>query len=122
MDFIAMTYGTLRSLIGKTVSTKEVSGPVGIGKTAIHVGREKSLAYFAYFMAMISVSLAVINFLPLPVVDGGHAVFLLIEKIRGRPLSVKVMNIIQFIGIVLILLVFLAVTWQDISRILKELW
>ena len=56
------------------------------------------------------------NFLPLPVVDGGHAVFLIIEKIRGKPLPIKVMNITQLVGLVLLGLVFLALTYQDITR------
>jgi regulator of sigma E protease len=116
MFFITTSYATLRSLINKTVSTKDIAGPVGIGSMAIQAGR-RSMLDFAYFMAMISVSLAVVNFLPFPVVDGGHALFLIIEKIRGRPLSVRVMNAVQMVGLAMILLVFVLVTWQDISRI-----
>jgi regulator of sigma E protease len=84
---------------------------------AIQAGR-RGMIDFAYFMAMISVSLAVINFLPFPVVDGGHAMFLIFEKIRGKPLSIRVMNVVQMIGLALILLVFVLVTWQDISRLI----
>jgi regulator of sigma E protease len=73
-------------------------------------------------MAFISATLAVINFLPIPVVDGGHAVFLLIEKIRGRPLPVKVMNIVQFAGLALIGLAFVLLTWQDLRRWWDTLW
>jgi len=117
MFFITTSYATLRSLIKGTVSTKDVSGPVGIGAIAIKAGR-KGMVDFAYFMAMISVSLAVINFLPFPVVDGGHAMFLIMEKIRGKPLSIGVMNVVQLIGLAMILLVFVLVTWQDIARLL----
>ncbi|MBL7218815.1 MAG: site-2 protease family protein [Phycisphaerae bacterium] len=116
MFFITTSYATLRSLINRTVSTKDIAGPVGIGSMAIAAGR-RSMLDFAYFMAMISVSLAVVNFLPFPVVDGGHALFLVIEKIRGRPLSVRVMNAVQMVGLAMILLVFVLVTWQDIARI-----
>ena len=63
-----------------------------------------------YFLGLISVNLAVINFLPLPVLDGGLFVMLLIEKIRGRPLSVKVQTAIQLVGITLIAGIFLYVT------------
>jgi regulator of sigma E protease len=117
MFFITTSYATLRSLINRTVSTKDISGPVGIGSMAIQAGR-RGMIDFAYFMAMISVSLAVINFLPFPVVDGGHAMFLIFEKIRGKPLSIRVMNVVQMIGLALILLVFVLVTWQDISRLI----
>ena len=57
---------------------------------------------------------------PIPVVDGGHAVLLLIEKIRGKALSVKVMNAIQIVGLVLILGLFVAVTWNDILRMIRS--
>ena len=117
MFFITTSYATLRSLVNQTVSTKDISGPVGIGSMAIQAGR-RGIIDFAYFMAMISVSLAVINFLPFPVVDGGHAMFLIIEKIRGKPLSISVMNVVQMLGLAIILMVFLFVTWQDISRLL----
>ncbi|MFW5839609.1 MAG: RIP metalloprotease RseP [Planctomycetota bacterium] len=119
--FEMQTYATIRSLLVGTVSTKEAMGPVGIGAMAVETSRV-SLVRFIYFMAIISVSLAVINFLPFPVVDGGHAVFLLIEKVRGKPVPVKIQNVVQIIGLVLILGFFLYVTWQDITRLVGNLW
>jgi len=121
-DFIIRTYATLRALMRRTVSTKTLSGPVGIGRLGLMVGRDSPMVDFVYFMAFISATLAVINFLPIPVVDGGHAVFLLIEKIRGRPLPTRVANAIQFAGLAAILLVFVLLTWQDIAQILRGLW
>ena len=120
-NWLVNAYVQFRSLLLGTVSPKEAAGPLGIGSIAIEHGR-KGLIEFLLFLAMISVLLAVINFLPLPVVDGGHAVFLLIEKIRGRPLSMKATGIIQTIGIALLLFVFLYVTWQDIGRLLRNMW
>ncbi len=120
-EFILSTYASFRSLIIGTVSVEELRGPVGIGSIAIKVGR-KSLVEFIYLMAMISASLAVVNFLPIPVVDGGHAMFLIIEKVRGKPVPVKIMNIVQLIGLGLLLFAFVAITWNDIARIIKELW
>ena len=87
-NFIAMTYASLAGTFRGTISYKEFSGPVGIGSTAIQAGRA-GVTDFIYFMAIVSVSLAVLNFLPLPVVDGGYVVFLLIEKVRGKPLSLR---------------------------------
>ena len=66
--------------------------------------------------------MAVINFLPFPVVDGGHAAFLIIEKVRGKPLPVKVMNITQGIGLALLAVVFILLTWQDVARLISRLW
>jgi regulator of sigma E protease len=120
-DFITMTYATLISYFRGTVSSKEFSGPVGIGSIAIQAGRQ-GVVPFIYFMAVISVSLAVLNFLPIPVVDGGHAVFLLIEKILGKPVPVKIQNAVTMVGWTLMILLFVALTWNDISRILSNLW
>jgi len=116
-DFMAMTYATLIGYFRGTVSSKEFAGPIGIGSIAIQAGRE-GLVYFLYFLAIISVSLAVVNFLPLPVVDGGYVVFLLIEKILGKPVPSKIQNSVVMAGWILMILVFFALTWNDISRIM----
>ncbi len=120
-DFITMTYATLISYFRGTVSSQEFSGPVSIGSIAIQAGRQ-GLIPFIYFMAVISVSLAVLNFLPIPVVDGGHAVFLFIEKILGRPAPLRIQNAIATAGWGLMITLFLALTWNDIQRILNNLW
>ena len=120
-DFIKMTYATLVSYFRGTVSSSEFSGPVGIGNIAIQAGRE-GVVPFIYFMAVISVSIAVLNFLPIPVVDGGLAVFLLIEKILGRPVPLKIQNAVTMGGWALMILLFVALTWNDIQRILSSGW
>ena len=66
---------------------------------------------------MISANLAVVNFLPIPIVDGGLFTFLIVEKIQGRPLSAKTQSIAQVVGLAIILSVFLLVTYQDIARL-----
>ena len=115
------TYISLRRVAQGTVSHKSLSGPVGIGSIAIQVGR-KSVIDFIYFIAFISVSLAVINFLPIPVLDGGHALFLLIEKIMGRPLPASVSVHRPDGWACADRVAFLALTWQDIARIVHNLW
>jgi len=120
VNFITMTYATLVSYFRGTVSAEEFRGPVGIGSIAIQAGRE-GVVPFLYFLAVISVSLAVINFLPIPVVDGGHAVFLIIEKIMGRPVPLKIQNVVTTLGWAVILFLFVALTWNDIVRILSNL-
>ncbi len=115
--FILMTYASLRSLFTGTVPLTGTMGPVGIGGLAISAARQ-GVIEFIWLLAFLSATIAVFNFLPIPVVDGGHAVFLLIEKVRGRPLPVQVMNIIQVAGLVLLLGVFVAVTFNDIRRLI----
>jgi len=121
VKFILSTYVTFRSLASGHTSTDRLLGPVGIGHAAVTVGR-RGFIDFVHFMGLISAIVAVMNFLPIPVLDGGHAAFLLIEKIRGKPVPLKVLNIAQMIGLALILVVFLLLTWQDLMRILKGLW
>jgi regulator of sigma E protease len=119
--FILSTCLSLQGLLKGHVSTKNLSGPVGIGQLAVQAGR-RSLLDFVYFMAVISAILAVMNFLPIPVVDGGHAVFLIIEKVHGKPLPPRVMYIAQVCGLVFLGAVFIALTWQDIGRLWSGLW
>jgi membrane-associated protease RseP (regulator of RpoE activity) len=114
--FILQAYKTMEHIaITHEVGVGHISGPVGI----LRYGHEVAQAGFTkllYFLAFISANLAVINFLPLPIVDGGHMVFLLIEKIRGRPLSVKMQAVTQIIGLVLIITAFILVTFLDVSK------
>jgi regulator of sigma E protease len=114
-------YKSLRNIFKGRASTKGLSGPVGIGAIAVAKGRE-GIVDIAYFMAMLSALVAVFNFLPLPVLDGGHVVITLVEKVRGRPIPTKVMIGIQMTGWVLIGGLFLAITFQDIARHIFGKW
>ena len=115
LTWMTSVFKTLRSLIKGRASHKSLAGPVGIGVIAVKTGQE-SVINLVYFMAMISALVAVINFLPLPVLDGGHVVLTLIEKVRGRPLPAKLLVVIQTTGLILIAGLFLALTYQDIVR------
>ncbi len=117
VKWVLSNYLSLRALLRGTVSAKSISGPLGIGKLAVEVARRGPVK-FVYFMAFISAALAVFNFLPLPVMDGGHAALLLIEKIRRKPLPPKWMVGIQVSGWVLLLSLFVALTWNDIAKML----
>ncbi len=108
-NWILRTYSTLRGLGSGTVPAHELHGVVGI-VPILYESESMGNTTLLYFLGLISVNLAVINFLPLPVLDGGLFVMLLIEKIRGRPLSVKVQTAIQLVGITLIAGIFLYVT------------
>ncbi len=113
--WLVTAYKTLRNLATGRTSHKGLSGPVGITVLGVAIAR-KSFIDLAYFMAMLSAVVAFFNFLPLPVLDGGHVVLVLIEKVRGRPLPTKTMAAIQIAGLVLIGGIFLFITWNDISR------
>ena len=115
--FIFQVYKTMeRMFFTHSVGVESMSGPLGIidmgGKIA-----QAGLVKFLFFLAIISANLAVINFLPLPIVDGGLMVFLIIEKIKGSPVSLRVQVATQVIGLFLIIGMFLFVTYQDALRL-----
>jgi regulator of sigma E protease len=116
-DFVMQFYLTLKRMVQGSVSYKNMMGPVGIfaaGQKFAYKGND----WLIWFLAMISANLAVVNFLPIPIVDGGLFTFLIIEKIQGKPLSAKTQSIAQVVGLAVILSVFLLVTYQDIARFL----
>jgi regulator of sigma E protease len=115
-DLILQFYVTLQRMFGGTVSPKNLMGPVGIADAGARFAF-KGTDWLIWFLAMISANLAVVNFLPIPIVDGGLFLFLIIEKIQGRPLSRRAQEFAQLVGLAMILSVFLMVTYNDIARI-----
>lgn len=106
-------YLTLRGLIMGSISHKGLSGPVNIAKMAYGFA-DLGIGHFLRFLGLISVNLAVINFLPIPVLDGGHMVFLTWEGIFRRKPPERVVNFAHLIGFVLILSMMGFVLYQDI--------
>ncbi|MCE7974841.1 MAG: hypothetical protein DYG92_11060 [Leptolyngbya sp. PLA1] len=109
-------YMTFVRLSEGTVKIEHLKGPVGIA----HVGTlfaERGIMSLLFFLALISVNLAVVNFLPIPFVDGGQFLFLIYEQIRGRPPSIAFQNIATMAGLALIVSVFLVVTFNDIRSL-----
>ncbi|MBK7404720.1 MAG: site-2 protease family protein [Phycisphaerales bacterium] len=113
---MTMTYLTIARLAQGTVKVESLKGPVGIAHLGTQVAT-RGIVWLIFFMGLISVNLAVINFLPLPIADGGQFLMLLYEQIRGRPLPIAVQNAITAIGLVLLVSLFLLVTYNDVSRL-----
>jgi regulator of sigma E protease len=114
--FITQTYLTLRRLVSRDVSPKSLIGPVGILAVSYTIVSERPFVYYAYFLGLISACIAVVNFLPLPPLDGGLVVLLFVEKIKGSALSERTQGIIAYAGWVLIAGFFLYVTFNDVVR------
>lgn len=111
-----MTYLTFARLADGTVKVEHLKGPVGIA----HIGTrivDRGAIWLLFFMALLSVNLAVINFLPLPVVDGGQFLFLCYEALRGRPAPIAVQNVATLIGLMIIGTMFVIVTFHDILNL-----
>jgi regulator of sigma E protease len=119
--FIVQTYVTLKGLLARSISMEAMSGPVGIAAMS-YKAVEHSFVSFLYLLAFISANLAVINFLPIPVVDGGVCVLLIVERIKGSPVSVRVQEAISYAGLALIGALFLYLTYNDIVRIVKNVF
>ncbi|HET19901.1 MAG TPA: hypothetical protein ENO16_04765, partial [Chromatiales bacterium] len=115
---IVMTYLTIDRLIRGSVGVEQLRGPVGIVDLGAKI-LPKGFMYFMFFLGVISVNLAVINFLPLPIVDGGLFLFLIYEKIRGRPPSMQFQNVATIVGICLIGGLLVVTFYNDIVRILS---
>ena len=106
----------IRAMFLRRASTKMLAGPVGIFQ-ASHSFAKKSTGDLFNFLALLSVNLAVVNFLPIPITDGGHFMFLMYEKARGRRMDEDMEARFQWAGLVFILLVFLFATFNDVGRI-----
>ena len=119
-DLVTTTYLTLKQLAVGLVSPTALSGPIGIVSTSYKIVSQQSIVYYLYFMALISACIAVFNFLPLPVMDGGIVVMLIIEKIKGSPISERVQGIINYVGLLLILAIFVSVTFIDIRNLFVQ--
>ena len=106
----------LRAMFQRRASARLISGPVGILQ-ATYSYAEKSTGDLLNFLALLSVNLAVVNFLPIPITDGGHFVFLMYEKAKGRKMDQELEARFQWAGLVFILLIFLFATFNDVGRI-----
>ena len=112
----ALTMRVLTKLVTGQASTKNISGPISIAEYA-GVSAAIGMAAFLGFLAMISVSLGILNLLPIPILDGGHLFFYLIEMIKGSPVSSAVEAVGQRVGLVMLGgLMFLAF-YNDLSRL-----
>ena len=106
-------------LVSGRVSAKLLGGPLFIAQQSGKQAEEGASSLFM-FMALLSVNLAVLNILPIPILDGGHLVFLAIEAIKGSPLSTKARGIAQQVGLVVLLSLIVFVTYNDILRFFKS--
>ncbi len=115
---VVLTAKFVYQFVTGKISPKMMGGPLFIARQS---GKEakRGLVFLFRFMALLSVNLAILNILPIPVLDGGHLVFLGIEKVKGSPLSMKARAMAQQVGMVLLLGLIVFVTYNDIVRAVK---
>jgi len=97
----------------------EIAGPLGIAQMT---GEAAKLGFLnlLYFTAILSIFIGLFNLLPIPLLDGGHIIILIIEKLRGKPLEAEKINFMYLIGISLMVILFVIATYKDIVRLFTK--
>jgi len=117
-EMTVLTVQVMGKMVTASISPENLGGPIAIAQLA---GRTADLGLVAFitFLALISVNLGVLNLLPVPVLDGGHLVYLGLEKLRGKPLSDAVMERTQMVGVLLIGLLMVFAFYNDLMRLFR---
>ncbi len=115
-DMTALTVVGLWKLVTRQLPASTIGGPIQIAVTAGEQAKQ-GLTSLAFFTAVISVNLAVFNLLPVPMLDGGHLFFFVVEAVRGRPLSLRKREVAQQVGLFLLLLLVVFAVYNDLARI-----
>jgi len=116
--WIELTFLVVGKLFQGVVSIKTLGGPILIGQMTGQIAQE-NIGYLIPFMAIISINLGILNLFPIPILDGGLIVFLLIELMIGKPLSIKKRELAQKVGLFLLILLMAVVFYNDVTRILN---
>lgn len=115
IDITHKTFQSIYRLLTRDISARNVSGPAGIVTVLFYKARE-GLSDFVHLIFVISVNLALINLFPIPILDGGHIVMLIAEKIKGRPVKEKTLAILQYAGLAILLMLVILATRNDVQR------
>ena len=116
ITIIVTIAGVVKNLfVGEKIGL-DISGPVGIAILSKQV-TELGLVYILQFMALLSINLAIINGLPFPALDGGRILFILIEKIKGTPVTQKIEQMIHTVGFFLLISLMVVITFRDLMKI-----
>jgi regulator of sigma E protease len=115
---VVMLFELLKNLLSGNHISADISGPVGIAILTKQVA-QMGFIYILHLAALLSINLGIINALPIPALDGGRILFILIEKIKGSPVSQKVEQTFHTVGFMLLITLMLLVTYKDIAKLIK---
>ncbi|MGI6698017.1 MAG: RIP metalloprotease RseP [Clostridia bacterium] len=114
-EVIGLMVSYLGQLVTGKASAEDVVGAVGVIQL-VNQAAKTGILNVMFLAAFLSLNLGVINLLPIPALDGGKMVFLLLEGVRGKPIDIEKEGLIHFIGFVFLILLIIMITWKDISR------
>jgi regulator of sigma E protease len=118
-EYAKITLLALYKMIRGDVSPRNLGGPIMIAQMAGQQAQE-GLSSFLGFLAILSINLGVLNLLPIPVLDGGHLLFFLVEAVIGRPVAVKHREMAQQVGVFLLMLLMVYAFYNDIARFFEK--
>ncbi|SIQ49408.1 RIP metalloprotease RseP [Bosea sp. TND4EK4] len=116
-SIVTQTYDYISRLVQGRASTDQLSGPIRIAQVSGAVASNAGLLGLINLAAVLSVSIGLMNLFPVPMLDGGHLMFYLYEAVRGRPLSPRAQEIGFRVGLALVLMLMLFVTWNDLVHV-----
>ena len=115
-DITASTLKAIGQMIMGTRGTEELGGPLRIAEMSGHIAQD-GMVSLIWFMGVISINLGFVNLLPVPLLDGGHLAFYAIEKLRGRPLHDRILDIGMRVGMAMVLSLMVFSTWNDLVHL-----
>ena len=125
--YVKTTYKSLGMLLRGRVTKDDVSGPIGIaqfvGESYDHAeknyGTSSAILTMLEIVVLLSVNLGILNLLPLPALDGGRLLFMLVEVVRGKPVSPEKEGMVHFAGLVVLMILMVFIMYNDIMRLLR---
>jgi regulator of sigma E protease len=118
-EIAKLTVVAIGKIISGTISAKTLGGPIMIAQMAGQQAKA-GISNLIFFIALLSVNLGIINLLPIPVLDGGHLMFFFIEAVSRKPVNIKVREVAQQVGIVVLIMLMIFVFYNDIVRVLFD--
>ena len=123
--YVRVTYKSLGQLLRGKVTKDDVSGPIGIAQfvgesydqAEENSGTSSAILTMLEIIVLLSVNLGILNLLPLPALDGGRLLFMLVEVIRGKPVSPEKEGIVHFAGLVVLMILMVFIMYNDIMRL-----
>ena len=119
LKYTTLIYQLLKGIVEQRMSAKALEGPVRIAQLSGDAARQGPFAYIG-LMALISLNLAVFNLLPIPILDGGMILMLLVEMVMGRDLSMPVKETVRKLGFVFLMMIVVFVLYNDLTKVLPS--